>query len=215
MPETAVSVAGVTKRYGRNAPTLVDVDLDVEGGSIVALAGSNGSGKSTLLRCIAGLARFTGSITVCDKPVDSSGDFRRSIGYLPQSVMLPPHATVAEAIRFFARLRGADTSVLPVPEEFLPWFGAKIGTLSGGQRQRVAFAIALLGDPRVILLDEPVANLDAGGRDAVWVMLRELRDSGVTSLIASPSPIDLAGIGDRTVLLDEGRIIEDRIEEQR
>ncbi len=209
---SAVSVNNVSKRYGRNAPTLVDLDLKVDSGTIVALAGSNGSGKSTLLRCIAGLAQFTGSISVCGTPVDSKGAFRRLVGYLPQSVMLPPHATVAEAIKFFARLRGADVSVLPVDPEFLPPFGARIGTLSGGQRQRVALTIALLGAPEVILLDEPVANLDSGGREAVWELLSKLRETGTTILIASPSPIDLAGIGDRTVLLDEGRVIEDRVE---
>lgn len=207
---SAVSVRNVSKRYGRNAPTLVDLDLEVEPATIVTLAGSNGSGKSTLLRCIGGLARFTGSIDVCGVPVDSKGAFRRLVGYLPQSVMLPPHATVAEAIRFFARLRGADLSELPVDPEFLPPFGARIGTLSGGQRQRVALTIALLGEPEVILLDEPVANLDSGGREAVWELLIALRETGTTTLIASPSPIDLAGIGDRTVLLDEGRIIDDR-----
>lgn len=210
--ESAVSVRNVSKRYGRNAPTLIDLDLEVESGTIVTLAGSNGSGKSTLLRCIAGLARFTGSIRVCGTPVDDKGAFRRLVGYLPQSVMLPPHATVAEAIKFFARLRGADISVLPVDPEFLPPFGARIGTLSGGQRQRVALAVALLGDPKVILLDEPVANLDSGGREAVWELLRDLRDGGTTILIASPSPVDLAGIADRTVLLDEGAVIEDRME---
>lgn len=209
---SAVSVKNVSKRYGRNAPTLINLDLEIEPGTIVTLAGSNGSGKSTLLRCMAGLARFTGSIKVCGKPVDNRGAFRRLIGYLPQAVSLPPHATVAEAIRFFARLRGADVSVLPVDPEFLPPFGARIGTLSGGQRQRVALTIALLGAPEVILLDEPVANLDLGGREAVWDLLRQLRDDGTTVIIASPSPIDLAGIGDRTVLLDEGSIIDDRME---
>lgn len=210
--EPVVQVRDVTKRYGRNAPTLVGVSLDVPAGSIVALSGPNGSGKSTLLRCIAGLARFEGSIEVCGKPVDTRGEFRRSIGYLPQAVTLPPHASIYESIEFFARLRGADNSELPIPDGFLPPLESRVGTLSGGQRQRVAFAIALLGHPEVILLDEPVSNLDATGRESVWVMLRGLRDSGTTALIASPSPADLAGIGDRTIALEDGQIIEDRVE---
>lgn len=209
--QAAVLVRGVSKRYGRNAPTLVDIDLEVHGGSIVALTGPNGSGKSTLLRCIAGLARFEGSIEVCGNPVDARGNFRRSVGYLPQAVTLPPHATVSESIDFFAQLRGADSSELSLPERFLPPLEKRVGTLSGGQRQRVALAISLLGKPSVILLDEPVSNLDVTGRESVWVMLRGLRDSGTTALIASPSPNDLAGIGDRTILLDEGRIVEDNV----
>lgn len=73
-------------------------------------------------------------------------------------------------------------------------------------------AIALLGDPEVLLLDEPVSNLDATGRQSVWEMLRGLKDAGTTILIASPSPADLAGVGDRTVVLHDGQIIDDRVE---
>lgn len=208
----AVVAANITKHYGRRAPTLVGVDLEVERATIVALAGSNGSGKSTLLRCIAGLARFDGSIEICGHKVARNGDFRRLVGYLPQAVTLPPHATIAESVSFFSHLRGAVGHKLPLPEGFLPKWGTKVGTLSGGQRQRLALAIALLGDPRVLLLDEPVSNLDANGRQSVWEVLRGLKESGTTILIASPSPADLAGIGDRTVVLHDGQIIDDRVE---
>ena len=85
-----------------------------------------------------------------------------------------------------------------------------VGTLSGGQRQRLAMAIALLGKPSLLLLDEPVSNLDESGREAVWTMLRELKATGATALIASPSPADLAGIGDRTVVLHDGQVVDDR-----
>jgi len=213
MPEQfAVSARKVVKKYGRRAPTLVDVDLDVEPGTILTLAGSNGSGKSTLLRCIAGLANFQGSIEVCGRPVSSDRSFLGSVGYLPQSVMLPPHATVREALAFFARLRGVPVSSAPVAAGFLPDRDARIGTLSGGQRQRLTMAIALLGRPAVLLLDEPVSNLDATGRESVWEMLRGLRDEGTTVLIASPSPADLAGVGDRTVTLHDGHVVDERVE---
>ena len=210
--QLAVCARNVVKRYGRRAATLVDVDLDVDRGTILTLAGSNGSGKSTLLRCIAGLANFQGSIEVCGHPVSSDRSFLRSVGYLPQSVMLPPHATVREALAFFARLRGVPVGSAPVAAGFLPDRSARIGTLSGGQRQRLTMAIALLGRPAVLLLDEPVSNLDAAGRESVWEMLRELRGGGTTVLIASPSPADLAGVGDRTVMLHDGRVVDERVE---
>lgn len=210
--QLAVSARNLVKQYGRRAATLVDVGLDVERGTILTLAGSNGSGKSTLLRCIAGLATFQGTIEVCGRSVSSDRSFLQSVGYLPQAVMLPPHATVREALAFFARLRGVPVSSAPVATGFLPDRDARIGTLSGGQRQRLTMAIALLGRPAVLLLDEPVSNLDAAGRESVWAMLRQLRDEGTTVLIASPSPADLAGVGDRTVMLHDGRVVEERVE---
>lgn len=208
--QMAVRVVNVSKRYGRRAPALRDINLAVEAGTIVTLAGSNGSGKSTLLRCVAGLARFTGVIEVRGSDVRTNRDFRRDVGYLPQSVSFPPQSTVDETLAFFAQLRGTGDVELPLPEGFLPARSALVGTLSGGQRQRLAMAIALLGNPAVLLLDEPVSNLDESGRESVWTMLRELKATGTTALIASPSPTDLAGIGDRTVVLHDGEVVDDR-----
>lgn len=211
-----VRADAVTKRYGRLAPALVDITFSVPRGSIVTLAGSNGSGKSTLLRCIAGLAKHAGAIDVCGRRVGGSvADSvaaRRALGYLPQAVTLPQNATIDEAIAFFAQLRSADRSELALPDGFLRSGATRIGTLSGGQRQRLAIAIALLGRPEVLLLDEPVANLDEDGRATVWEVLRDLRAAGTTALIASPSPRDLAGIGDRVIVLRDGRIVDDRSE---
>lgn len=210
--DLVVRATEVTKRYGRLAPALVDVTFSVPRGSIVVLAGSNGCGKSTLLRCIAGLAKHTGAIEVCGHPVNGSVASRRALGYLPQAVTLPQHATIDETIAFFARLRGADHRQAVLPEGFLRAGGTRVGTLSGGQKQRLALAVALLGHPELLLLDEPVANLDADGRATVWEVLRNMRAQGTTTLIASPSPADLAQVGDRTIILREGRIVEDRPE---
>ena len=207
MAEIVVRVSGVSKRYGAHRPPVLDdVTFAVPRGTVVTLAGSNGSGKSTLLRCIAGLARHTGSIEVCGRPARRDARSRHSFGYLPQAMALPGHTTIAEAISFFAELRGADPGALALPDGFLREDDARIGALSGGQKQRVAIAVALLGSPSVLLLDEPVANLDEDGRAAFWEVLRNLREQGTTALIASPSPADLAGVGDEVVVLRDGRV---------
>lgn len=208
--QAALRVCGVTKSYGRERPTLAGVDLEVAKGTVVALTGINGCGKSTLLRCIAGLATFEGRIEIAGVGVSNEADFRTLVGYLPQSVQFPPNATVRETLTFFARLRQTDPGEIPLPSGFLPRPGARVGSLSGGQRQRLSLAIALLGAPGLLLLDEPVANLDTEGRQAVWDVLHRLRSDGTATLIASPSPSDVAGVADRTILIEDGRTAEDR-----
>jgi ABC-type multidrug transport system ATPase subunit len=204
----ALVTAALSKAYGPH--TVLDgITVRVSPGEIAAVSGSNGTGKSTLLRCVAGLIPFRGQARVAGLPVDGHRAVRRLIGYMPQSVQLPENVTVGEVVAFFARLRGADPEPVDLPEGFLPAAERPIGILSGGQRQRVALAVALLGRPRLLLLDEPVANLDELGREGFWQTLRELSAEGTAALIASPMPSDLAGIADRAIVLDEGRIVFD------
>lgn len=208
MPEASVpalEVVNVRKSYKGRGRVLDNVTFSVESGRIIALAGANGAGKSTLLRCLSGILKFRGEARVCGEDLHGKPAVRRLLGYLPQSVALPETATVVEVLVFFARLRGADPDDLVVPETFLPDFGARIGTLSGGQRQRVAIAVSLLGRPRLLLLDEPVANLDEEGRESFWEILTDLKADGSTSIVASPSPGDLSAVPDRVIRLEEGR----------
>jgi ABC-type multidrug transport system ATPase subunit len=204
----ALLTEALSKSYGPHA-VLDQVSMRVSPGEIAVVSGSNGTGKSTLLRCIAGLTPFRGTAEVCGLPVDGRRAVRRLIGYMPQSIQLPESVTVGEVVAFFARLRGADPEVEHLPEGFLPAAERPIGILSGGQRQRVALAVALLGRPRLLLLDEPVANLDELGREGFWQTLRDLSSEGTTALIASPMPSDLAGIADRAIVLDDGRVVFD------
>lgn len=182
------------------------VDLDVTAGSVVLLAGTNGSGKTTLLRCAAGLAAHVGEVRVDGRPWRGTVADRRLIGYLPQALGLPEWATVSEVLALFAELRGAAVDEMDVPASFLPPSDQRIGSLSGGQRQRVAICVALLGHPRVLLLDEPAANLDEDGRDDLFTVLEAARNRGTSVLVAAPSPVDLNGLPDRTVRLRDGRI---------
>jgi len=204
----ALLTVGLSKAYGPHA-VLDEVTMRISPGEIAVVSGSNGTGKSTLLRCVAGLTPFRGDAQVAGLPVDGRRAVRRMVGYMPQSVQLPENVTVGEVVAFFARLRGADPTTQELPEGFLPAAERPIGILSGGQRQRVALAVALLGRPRLLLLDEPVANLDELGREGFWQTLRALSADGTASLIASPMPSDLAGIADRAIVLDDGRVVFD------
>lgn len=203
-----LAVEELVKSYGKHQ-VLGGVSFSVAKGSIVALAGSNGSGKSTLLRCLSGGLQYGGSVKLAGRELRTRPAIRRFLGYLPQQVTLPESVTAFEALFFFARLRGVDVDDLALPENFLPDLNARVGTFSGGQRQRVAIAISLLGRPPLLLLDEPVANLDESGREGFWKTLIELRESGTSALIASPSPRDLGAVPDRIIALTDGEIDSD------
>jgi ABC-type multidrug transport system ATPase subunit len=207
MSTPRLEVRGLTKVYP-GGWGLHGVSLAVPPATIVALGGPNGSGKSTLLRCVAGLARYDGEARIDGRLVDGAPASRVPIGYLPQAVALPPRATVGEVLALFAQLRGADPDSSGLPDGFIREAGARIGELSGGQRHRVGLAVALLGDPSLLLLDEPVAALDEEGREAFWGTLRRLRDErGVSAVVSSPSPSDLRGLADRGVYLAEGSLV--------
>ena len=201
-----LAVRGLRKSFGER--TVLDgLDLDVAAGSVVLLAGTNGSGKTTLLRCIAGLAAHDGEVVVGGRPWTGSVADRRLLGYLPQALGLPEWATVHEVLGLFGELRGADVGELDIPAGFLPPLDQHVSSLSGGQRQRVAICVALLGRPPVLLLDEPAANLDEHGRADLFQVLEAARDRGSSVLVAAPSPIDLNGLPDRAVRLEDGRIV--------
>lgn len=186
------------------------VSLVVPAGQIVALGGPNGSGKSTLLKCLAGLMRCTGAIRIDGRVVDGAPASRAKIGYLPQTVGLPEHATIGETLDLFAGLRGVARTTIALPEDFVRGDDVRVRVLSGGQRHRVALAIALLGEPPLLLLDEPVANLDEEGRATFWSVLRSLcHGGGASAIVSSPSPSDLSGIADRAVSMRDGAIARD------
>ena len=198
-------------------------DLDVKPGELLALLGPNGAGKSTVLRCLAGLAPIdSGRIVIDDVVVDdpASNTFvepsQRSIGFVFQNYLLFEHMSVLENVAYGLRsrkIRKADAR--RVARQWLERVGLTDyahefpRALSGGQAQRTALARALAPDPRLLLLDEPLAALDTGTRSTVRRDLRRHLESfdGIR-LLVTHDPIDASALADRVAIVDAGRIVQ-------
>lgn len=202
----------------------LELDLRVEPGQVVALLGPNGAGKTTVLHALAGLLRLRrGRIelggAVLDDPAD--GVFvpaaRRDVGVVFQDYLLFPHLSALENVAFGPRARGAGRVAARATAS--AWLervglsahaGARPGQLSGGQAQRVALARALATRPQLVLLDEPLAALDAATRLEVRADLAgHLREFGGSALLVTHDPLDAMVIADRIVVLEGGHLVQD------
>lgn len=203
-----ITVRNLSKRFGK-ATVLNGVSLHVAPGESVAFWGPNGAGKSTLLRCILGLYRFDGAVSVGGH--DARGKKARSlIGYVPQELGFYDDLRAGEAVRYFAALKGVriESVESALATVGLPGQTAKrIRELSGGMKQRLALAVAMLGDPPVLVLDEVTASLDACGRGEFIGLLSRLSSSGRTLLFASHRLEEISALAGRVVVLDQGRVL--------
>jgi ABC-type multidrug transport system ATPase subunit len=211
-----ISLQGLTKRFGR-AIAVDGVSFSLSAGDSVALWGSNGAGKSTIIRCLLGLLRFEGRIEISGLDVVREGKrARRLIGYVPQELGFYDDLSVGEAIRFFAKLKGIDA---PKSADVLEGVGLpgqerkRIRDLSGGMKQRLALAIALLGDPPLLILDEVTASLDACGREEFVGLLSKLADArggGRTMLFASHRLEEIECLAKRVLTLRSGMVVKEQ-----
>jgi len=205
-----IRIENVTKRFG--AATAVDnLSLTVAPGESVALWGSNGAGKTTLIRCVLGLLPFKGTVRVGGFDARRAGKrARRLIGYVPQELGFNDDLRVGEALCFFSKLKGLGTPEVEtvLGRVGLPGQGRKrMSELSGGMKQRLALAIALLGDPPVLVLDEVSASLDACGREELVSLLSGLSRAGKSMLFASHRVEEVTTLATRVVMLEKGRVI--------
>lgn len=202
----------------------LDVELSVAPGEVVALLGPNGAGKSTLLDVVAGLLRpDDGRIVLDDRILVDTTErvvvpsHQRSVALLAQQALLFPHLTARENVAFAPRSAGTGRrDAYAVADRWLGEVDAaaladrRPRQLSGGQAQRVAIARALAADPRLLLLDEPMAALDVGAAPAVRALLRRvLRAGGRTAVLVTHDVLDALSLADRVVVLDGGRIVEE------
>ncbi|MGO4558181.1 ABC transporter ATP-binding protein [Mesorhizobium sp. 2RAF21] len=206
-----IFMEGVSKRYG-DSYVVRDVDLSVAPGECVAIVGHNGAGKSTLVKMALGLLTPTaGRITLLgENPAGRQAmAFRRRIGFLPENVAFSPAMTGREVLRFYARLKQVP---LAVTDRLLERVGLaaaarrRVGTYSKGMRQRLGLAQALLGEPRVLFLDEPTTGLDIESRQMFYDVMAELRDAGATLLLSSHALSDIEQ-ADRIAIMKAGRMV--------
>ena len=206
----ALDATGVVKQYGP-VRALDGIDLSLAPGTIALLRGPNGAGKSTLLRVLGALTRPTrGSVRVLGRDPFRSADaaVRARVGFLGQSAALYGELTVEENLRFAAGLRGADgAQVARALDAFSlgDLRDRRARTLSQGFRRRVGLARALLGEPALLLLDEPWNGLDADSAATLSRLLESLRARGVAVLVASHATAELPKL-DREWLLEGGRL---------
>ncbi|MFW3386395.1 UNVERIFIED_CONTAM: ABC transporter ATP-binding protein [Kocuria sp. CPCC 205274] len=217
-----VIIESLEKRYSpKAAPAVPALDLEIEEGEFLTLLGPSGCGKTTTLRCVAGLERPTGGrVSIGHEVVDAPAERRhvppekRDIGMVFQSYALWPHMSVAANVGYPLRMRKVS-----VPERArrvrdvlemvgLDEYASRMATdLSGGQQQRVALARALVADPRLLLFDEPLSNLDARLRQDMRSELRDMhRRVGTTSVYVTHDQEEAVSLSTRIVLLNKGEI---------
>jgi ABC-2 type transport system ATP-binding protein len=192
----------------RRSEILHGLDFSIETGLATGLVGPSGCGKTTLIRAIAGTQAARGDLAVLGLP---PGDprLRRQVSYAAQSGAVYADLSVEENIRYFARILrapGGDVDRVIGAVQLERWRGALAGRLSGGQRSRVSLAVALLGSPRLLLLDEPTVGLDPVLREELWAIFARLRDEGITLLVTS-HVMEEAGRCDRLLLMRDGSLL--------
>jgi len=205
-----ISVAGVTRRFG-TVVALDDVSLDIAPGELVGILGPNGAGKSTLLSLVSGQRKpDSGTVRLCGlDPRDPAA--RTTLGLTPQETGLPATLKVREVVDYIG---GHYPDAVPT-RELLEQFGLtglanrQTGGMSGGQKRRLAVALALVGRPSVILLDEPTTGLDVGARQVLWQAIRDYHASGGTVLLTSHYLEEVQALAERVVVVDQGVVLAD------
>jgi len=211
--EHAVELDDLTIRYGGSTGRLaVDgLSLRAPAGRVTALLGPNGAGKTSTVECCEGLRRATsGSVRVLGlDPIADAAVLRHRVGVMLQDGGLPTGARAGEVLHHVAALHDEPDD----PARLLTQLGltdharTMVRRLSGGQRQRLSMALALVGRPRLVFLDEPTAGLDPQSRRAVWDIVRSLRADGVSVILTTHLMDEAEQLADHVVVIDEGRLV--------
>jgi ABC-2 type transport system ATP-binding protein len=209
---TSGAVEGRDVRVDRGGRSVLHgLSFTVERGRITGLLGPSGGGKSTLLRAVVGVqSGVRGSLQVLGLPAGSA-ELRRRIGYVTQSPAVYGDLTVRRNLEYFAEVLAADRGRVAAVMADVDLSGAaaqRVDALSGGQRARVSLATALLGEPELLVLDEPTVGLDPVLRRDLWALFRRLADRGRT-IVVSSHVMGEASRCDRLLLLRDGRLVAD------
>ncbi len=211
----SVTISGIAKSYQKGVPVLLPLDLEIQKGELFFLLGPSGCGKSTLLRIIAGIVEpDSGSIFFDGRDITALPPEKRQAAMVFQNYALWPHLSVFENVAFGLRAAGASAKTIArkVAESLAlvrmsDFAERKVPSLSGGQQQRVALARAIAVDPQVLLLDEPLSNLDAKLRDEMRCEIARIcRERSLTAIYVTHDRREALSMGDRIALLDRGKI---------
>ena len=208
--QPAIAVEGLSKRYGDR--TVVDgVSFDVAAGTVLCLLGRNGAGKTTTIECLEGFRRPDGGrVRVLGRdPAGERGTIADRVGVMLQEGGAYQAATPREMLGLYAALY---PNPLPVDEvlatvEMHERADSRYRTLSGGEKQRVNLALALIGRPEVLFLDEPTAGMDPAARRRTWRVLEGLRDAGAAILLTTHALDEAARLADVVAVIDRGRLL--------
>ncbi len=208
--DLVVEIDDLRKVYGR-VVAVDGISLRVRRGEVFGILGPNGAGKTTTVECAAGLRRPDGGrVRVLGyDPRTNPGEVRQRVGVQLQQAVLPDRMKVGEAMAVFASAyrRTADAATLLADWGLGEHRGKAFKALSGGQKQRLFIALALLGDPQIVVLDELTTGLDPAARRDTWAMVRNLRDRGVTVLLVTHAMDEAEALCDRVVVINRGRIV--------
>jgi len=211
----AIAIEGMTKDYG-DVCAVDDLTLTVSEAEVFGLLGPNGSGKTTTINCLTGLLSPTkGSVKVGGFDVRTEGKKAREImGVSPQETAICSYLTGRENVRLFGELYSVSRQVLSARVDgalekvgLTEDAGRRVGKYSGGMKRRVSIAMALVTDPRVILLDEPTVGMDPQARREVWDFVLELRDKGRTVVLTTHYMEEAEELCDRVGIIDHGKLI--------
>ena len=213
--EWAIETRGLRKTYGRKTEALKPMDLQVPLGSCFGLLGPNGAGKSTLVKTLLSITHASGGDATLLGRDFRGTESRRRIGYLPEGHNFPGYLDGRGVCRYFGRLAGLSGDALEKGiEEKLELVGmaesakVKISKCSKGMKQRIGLAQALLGDPRLVFLDEPTDGIDPVGRAEVREVIKDIARRGVTVFLNSHLLSEVELMCDRIAIMDKGRILQ-------
>ena len=210
MPEAVIVVEGLRKHYG-STEAVAGIDLRVERGEIFAFLGPNGAGKTTTVEILEGFRQRTqGTVSVLGAdPAHAGGEWRNRVGAVLQESNAEPGLTVRECLELYAGYYDKPRSIDETIE--LVGLAGKAGArgeqLSGGQRRRLDVALALIGDPELIFLDEPTTGFDPSARRAAWKVVGGLRDLGKTVFLTTHYMDEAENLADRIAIIARGRIV--------
>ena len=214
MSENQITIKNLSKVYDNGFNALKNINLEVKKGEILAMLGPNGAGKTTLISIICGIVKPSGGEVTIDQfnIIDDYRETRSRIGMVPQELSLETFETVFDNVSYSRGLYGKSPNpkhIEKILKDLSLWDkkNTRLKELSGGMKRRVLIAKALSHEPKILFLDEPTAGVDVELRKDMWLVVEDLRKTGVTIILTTHYIEEAEAIADRVAVIDQGEII--------